>query len=134
MLIPRIRTTHTHTHTHTSFLSLCHSLSVSIAFSPNSSLYLSPFPIPSLSLLSAYRDQMDVNLLLKALQTTLRFEQEMASRFGAPTSAIPTSTPIATVRDSGKENNHSFPYSTAVPRAPETQVRVGGMYAHVVPW
>ena len=30
---------------------------------------------------------MDVNALLKALQTTLRFEQEMASRFGAPTPA-----------------------------------------------
>ena len=77
---------------------------------------------------------MDVNLLLKALQTTLRFEQEMASRFGAPTQILPISTPIATVRDSGKENNHSFPYSTAVARAPETQVRVIGMYVLTVQW
>ena len=43
---------------------------------------------------------MDVNALLKALQTTLRFEQEMASRFGAPTPA--PAPPVR--RDSGRES------------------------------
>lgn len=62
---------------------------------------------------------MDVNALLKALQTTLRFEQEMASRFGAPTPA--TAPPVR--RDSGRESDHAFPYSSGVQREPETEVR-----------
>jgi hypothetical protein len=44
----------------------------------------------------------------------------MASRFGAP--ALPP-PPAAGVRDSGRENNQSFPYSSSVARGPETEVR-----------
>jgi hypothetical protein len=62
---------------------------------------------------------MDVNALLKALQTTLRFEQEMASRFGASTPA--PAPPVR--RDSGRESDHAFPYSSGVQREPETEVR-----------
>ena len=58
--------------------------------------------------------------IIQALQTTLRFEQEMASRFGAPVLPPP---PAAGVRDSGRENNQSFPYSSSVARGPETEVR-----------
>jgi hypothetical protein len=60
--------------------------------------------------------------VIQALQTTLRFEKEMASRFVAP--ALPP-PPAVGVRDSGRENNQSFPYSSSVARGPETEVRRG---------
>ena len=44
----------------------------------------------------------------------------MASRFSAPVLPPP---PAAGVRDSGRENNPSFPYSSSVVRGPETEVR-----------
>ena len=44
----------------------------------------------------------------------------MASRFDAPVLPPP---PAAGVRDSGRENNPSFPYSSSVVRGPETEVR-----------
>ena len=42
------------------------------------------------------KDAMDVHALLKALQTTLRFEQEMATRFGITVTTLATTTTNAT--------------------------------------
>ena len=84
---------------------------------PSSNPHTLTPPTPHTTFLS--RDEMDVNALLKALQTTLRFEQEMASRFGAPTPA--PAPPVR--RDSGRESDHAFPYSSGVQREPETEVR-----------
>ena len=38
------------------------------------------------------KDAMDVHALLKALQTTLRFEQEMATRFGITATTLANTT------------------------------------------
>jgi len=56
------------------------------------------------------KDQMDVHALLKALQTTLKFEQEMASRFECPTPTLFPPPGIAAVTESQGEMERRLIY------------------------